>query len=55
MSPEVGDIWNWNNEWTVLLLKELRPHVFLGISLEDGWRGEWEFFKYHMERWEKLV
>lgn len=46
--PAVGDIWRWHgdgdeNSWTVLLLRRMHDDKFLGIALEDGWRGPWEF------------
>lgn len=52
--PEAGDIWRWDDEWTVLLLKELSDGSFLGIALEDGWQGKWEFNAL-FSQWEKIV
>jgi len=60
--PEVGDIWRWDDQWTVLLIKKTRvsgefdkTETFLGIALEDGWQGKWEFGGSINNLWEKLA
>lgn len=62
MNLEVGDIWQWDHKWTVLLTKRLpnedwegAPVYFMGIALEDGWHGRWEFGDKINQLWEKLV
>jgi len=60
--PEVGDIWRWDDQWTVILVKQVpveeyqdERFVFVGIALEDGWQGRWEFGGSINNLWEKMA
>ncbi len=55
MNPQIGDIWNWSDRWTVLLTDHIEGFRWQGICLDDDEVGVWYFSAADMPNWRKLA